>query len=346
MFAPPAPGLMSAETRCKMAKKTKEKKAPPPKLRVGVVGVGYLGKFHAEKYARMPDVDLVGVVDINPKQASEVATRLGTRKFKTYQDLLNQVDAVSVVVPTAHHYPVSQFFLRNGVDVLIEKPMTANLEEADALIQIAEQQGCIIQVGHLERFNPAVLALDGIVSQPRFIESHRLSQFKERGLDVSVVLDLMIHDIDIILNFVQSPVKKIHAAGISVISGNVDIANARLEFKNGCVANVTASRISMKNERKIRLFQKDAYISVDFANHDITIVRPDGKDPGALIPGMDIEQKSFAKADALDDELKSFVHAVSRRQVPEVTGQMGRNALQIALSIMDQIQRTSEHLVR
>lgn len=329
-----------------MATRTNKKKAAPPKLRAGVVGVGYLGKFHAEKYAHMPDVELVGVVDTNLEQVREVAARLGTRGFNNYQDLVGKVDAVSVVVPTAHHYPVSQFFLSNGVDVLIEKPMTSSLNEADALIQIAEQHGCIIQVGHLERFNPAVLALDGIITQPRFIESHRLSQFKERGLDVSVVLDLMIHDIDIILNFVHSPVKSIHAAGISVISGNVDIANARLEFRNGCVANVTASRISMKNERKIRLFQKDAYISVDFANNDITIVRPNGKAQESLIPGMAIEQKSFAKADALDDELKSFVHAVTKRQVPEVTGQMGRNALQIALSIMDQIQRTSEHLIR
>jgi predicted dehydrogenase len=329
-----------------MVKKNKKEQTDTPKLRVGVVGVGYLGKFHAEKYAHMSDVNLIGVVDTDKQQAKEIAAKVGARDFTHYQDLLGKVDAVSVVVPTAHHFPISQFFIENGVDVLIEKPMTATLEQADELLNLAERNGCIIQVGHLERFNPAVVALDGIITEPRFIESHRLSQFKERGLDVSVVLDLMIHDIDIILNFVQSPVKKINAAGISVISGNVDIANARLEFKNGCVANVTASRISMKNERKIRLFQKDAYISVDFANNDITIVRPNGKDPQAIIPGMAIEQKSFAKADALDDELKSFVHAVTQRQIPEVTGVMGRNALQIALSIMEQIQLSNDHMVR
>ncbi|MDA8137390.1 MAG: Gfo/Idh/MocA family oxidoreductase [Desulfobacteraceae bacterium] len=328
-----------------MTKNTTESVRDGRKLRVGVIGVGYLGKFHAQKYARMTDVDLVGVVDTNIEQAQEVAQSVNAQAYTDYQELQGKVDAVSVVVPTAFHYPISQFFLTHGVDVLIEKPMTAELNEANALIQLAEKHNCILQVGHLERFNPAVLALEGIVNQPLFIESHRLSLFKERGLDVSVVLDLMIHDIDIILNFVQSPVKSIHAAGIPVISGNVDIANARLDFNNGCVANVTASRISMKTERKIRLFQKDAYISVDFAKHEITIVRPDGQAPHGVIPGMAIEQKAFAKADALDDELKSFVHAVTHREAPEVTGQMGRNALQIALDIMDQIQRSKERLL-
>ena len=316
------------------------------KLRVGVVGVGYLGKFHAEKYAHMSDVTLAGVVDADPTQADKVARQVGTRAYYRHQALMGKVDAVSIVVPTPFHFPISRDFLNHDVDVLIEKPMTERLDEADALIQLAEQRGCIIQVGHLERFNPAVVALDGIVRQPMFIESHRLSLFKERGLDVSVVLDLMIHDIDIILNFVQSPVKTIHAAGISVISHNVDIANARLEFECGCVANVTASRISMKNERKIRLFQKDAYISVDFANHEITMVRPDAQGVDGVIPGMAVDQRCFTKADALDDELKSFVKAVTRRQSPEVTGQMGRDALRIALSIMDQIQRTSQRLAR
>jgi len=329
-----------------MTKKIKQKGAAAPKLRVGVVGVGYLGKFHAEKYAHMPDVQLIGVVDTNPKQAAEVARKVGTQAYNSHQDLMGEVDAVSIVVPTANHFSISRDFLVNHVDVLIEKPITASLDEAEALIELAEENGCIIQVGHLERFNPAVVALDGIITQPRFIESHRLSQFKERGLDVSVVLDLMIHDIDIILNFVGSRVKSIHAAGISVISDHVDIANARLEFSNGCVANVTASRISMKNERKIRLFQKEAYISVDFANHEITVVRPGSDGEPGIIPGMTVEQRCFTKADALDDELKSFAHAVISRQAPEVTGQMGRDALKIALSIMEQIQRTSERLLR
>ncbi|MCP4113542.1 MAG: Gfo/Idh/MocA family oxidoreductase [Desulfobacteraceae bacterium] len=311
-----------------------------PRLRVGVIGVGYLGKFHAEKYARMNDVELAGIVDSDKSQAENVAGKLSAKAYPNYQDLLGKVDAVSIVVPTPAHFSISKFFLENDVDVLIEKPMTTTLKEADELIRIAESRGCIVQVGHLERFNPAVVALRDIVKKPMFIESHRLSVYKGRGTDVSVVLDLMIHDIDIILNFVKSEIKNIHSSGIPVISGHVDIANARLEFANGCVANVTASRISTKNERKIRLFQKDTYVSVDFANHDITVIqmRETGENAETeLIPGMDIKRMNFEKGDALDDELKSFVRSVINREASEVTGQMGRDALKIALSVMDQI---------
>ena len=306
-------------------------------LRVGVVGVGYLGKFHAEKYARMDNVDLVGIVDIDKTKAEVVARKMNTRAYPNYQDLFGKVDAVSIVVPTPVHFDVAMDFLKNDIDVLVEKPMTTTLEEADELIRCSKERGLIIQVGHLERFNPAVVALQDIIRKPMFIESHRLSIYKERCTDVSVVLDLMIHDIDIILNFVRSEITDIRAAGVPVISEHVDIANARLEFINGCVANVTASRISTKNERKIRLFQKDAYVSVDFANQGITVIQRNGKIENGLIPGMDIKQLSFAKGDALEDELKSFVKAVVRRETPEVTGQMGRDALKIALSIMNQI---------
>ena len=312
-------------------------KTSQEKLRVGVVGTGYLGKFHAEKYARMDDVELVGVVDIDRSQARQVAHSCDTKAFTNHVDLLKQVDAVSIVVPTPAHFAVSKDFLAHDIDVLIEKPMTTTMQEADELIEFAESRDLIIQVGHLERFNPAVLALDGIVKKPRFIESHRLSVYKERATDVSVVLDLMIHDIDIISNFVKSDIKSIHAAGIPVISEHVDIANARLEFDNGCVANVTASRISTKNERKIRLFQRDAYISVDFANHEITIIRQDDKRKNGIIPGMDINQLCFTKSDALDDELKAFVRSVKRREIPAVDGQVGRMALKIALDVMEQI---------
>ncbi len=316
------------------------------KLRVGVIGVGYLGTFHAQKYAAMDHVELVGIVDSDKPRAERVAGELGTRAYKNYRDLLGKVDAVSVVVPTQNHYDVSMAFLENDVDVLIEKPITTTLQEADRLIECAESRGLIIQVGHLERFNPAVMALDGIVTAPRFIESHRLSIFKPRGIDVSVVLDLMIHDIDIILNFVKSDIKHIHAAGIPVITDEVDIANARLEFENGCVANVTASRVSTKNERKIRMFQQDAYISMDFANHDITVINKSGEAGSDLIPGMDVKQLCFTKGDALDDEIKAFVSSVSRRVTPEVTGRVGRNALSIALNIMDQINTTNRRVLR
>ena len=246
-----------------------------------------------------------------------------------------------MVVPTADHYAVSRDFLRHNVDLLIEKPMTTTLDQADELIAYAAAHGLLIQVGHLERFNSAVAALRDIVTAPMFIESHRLATFKGRGTDVSVVLDLMIHDIDIIASFVRSEIRTIRAAGIPVISPEVDIANARLEFENGCVANVTASRISMKNERKIRLFQRDAYVSVDFSDHGITLIRKTGEHPEGIIPGMEIQNLCFTKGDALDDELKSFVRAVKRREEPEVTGQMGRDALRIALDIMEQIRSTN-----
>ena len=264
------------------------------KLRVGVVGVGYLGKFHSEKYARMNEVELTGVVDINKSRAEDIAGKFNTRAYLNHKDLFGKVDAVSIAVPTPAHFEVAKDFLKNDIHILIEKPM--------------------------------------------FIESHRLSIFKGRSTDVSVVLDLMIHDIDLILNFVGSEISDIRASGVPVISKHVDIANARLEFKSGCVANVTASRISTKNERKIRLFQRDAYVSVDFSKKGIIVIQQDSKARDSLIPGMDIKQISFEKGDALENELKFFVKAVDRRETPEVTAQMGRDALEIALDIMDQIK--------
>jgi len=310
------------------------------KLRVGVIGTGYLGKFHAEKYAAMEDAELIGIVDINRKQAEEVAEKLEVSAYFRPEDILGKVDAVSIVVPTPLHYPVSRLFLEHDVDVLIEKPITTTLNEADSLIDLAESRGLIIQVGHLERFNPAVIALEDVLGVPMFIESHRLSIFQPRGTDVDVVLDLMIHDIDIILNLVQSEVTGIQASGIPVITGHGDIANARLEFANGCVANVTASRIALKNERKIRLFQRDAYIAVDFANREITVIRRDGKQADGVIPGTDINRRCFTKSDALKEELVSFVQSVKNRVAPEVTGSMGRDALKVALSIMEQTEKT------
>lgn len=307
------------------------------KVRVGVIGVGYLGKFHTEKYSRMDNVQLVGVVDIDRVLAEEVAARFDTRAFADYRDLFGHVDAVSIVVPTEDHFSVATECLNHDLDVLIEKPITATLEQADDLIKIAESRKRVMQIGHLERFNPAVIALKDIVHNPLFIEAHRLSIFKDRSTDVSVVLDLMIHDIDIIMNLVKSEIKSIHAAGAPVICEHADIANVRLEFESGCVANVTASRISTKNQRKIRLFQKDAYVSVDFTTRDITIIRRDESCAGDLIPGMDIRQHSFSEADALEDELASYIQAVNTRQTPVVSGNAGRQALGVALSITDQI---------
>ena len=315
------------------------------KIRVGVIGVGYLGKYHAEKYCRMNNVQLVGVVDTDRSRAEDVAASFRVRALTDCRDLFGSVDAVSIVVPTEAHYSVGAEFLKRDVDVLIEKPITTNLEQADELIKIAESRGRILQVGHLERFNPAVIALKDIVRNPMFIESHRLSIFKDRSTDISVVLDLMIHDIDIIMNVVMSEIKSIHAAGAPVVCQHADIANARLEFESGCVANVTASRISIKNQRKIRLFQKDAYISVDFANREITLICQDEKQSNGLIPGMVIRQRSFSEADVLEAELVSFIGAVSTREAPEVSGHAGRKALEVALNIMDQINvKIKQHM--
>ena len=315
------------------------------KLRVGVVGVGYLGKFHTEKYANMENVDLVGVVDLDKSKAEKIAAQFNTLSFSHHKDLINKIDAASIVASTPEHYTVARDFLENGIDVMIEKPITTSIEDADKLIALAKEKKLIIQVGHLERFNPAVIALRNIIKKPMFIESHRLSFYKERGIDVSVVLDLMIHDIDLISNFVKSELKSVHASGVPVISDHVDIANARLEFKNGCVANITASRISIKNERKIRLFQKDAYISVDFSNYKITIIRKTGANKKGLIPGMEIENISFQQGDALNDELISFVKAVRNRTSPEVTGEMGRDALKIAIATMQQMKNANSKLL-
>ncbi len=308
------------------------------KLRVGVIGVGYLGQFHAEKYARMSDVELVGIVDIDKSRAQTVAGKVNTKSFINHKALFGIVDAVSIAAPTPAHFEIAKDFLQHNIDILIEKPITETTEDADTLIRLSESRNLIIQVGHLERFNPAIVALKDIVKKPMFIESHRLSIFKGRCTDVSVVLDLMIHDIDLILNFVGSKIVGIHASGVPVVSEHVDIANARLEFESGCVANVTASRISTKDERKIRLFQKDAYVSVDFSKREVTAIQQNSNIDCGLIPGMDIKQMSFETGDALENELKSFVKAVNRREPPEVTAQMGRDALEIALSIMNQIK--------
>jgi len=315
------------------------------KVRVAVVGVGYLGRYHAEKYQKIPEAHLVGVVDIDRDRAETIALRAGTRPFGNHREILGQVDAVSIAVPTPQHFRIAMDFLQEGVDVLIEKPITSTLEEADTLIEAARTRGRFIQVGHLERFNPAVRALDGAVWNPLFIESHRLSRYKPRGTDVSVVLDLMIHDIDIILNFVKNRVKEIRAAGMSVVTPHVDIANARLEFENGCVANVTASRISLKDERKLRLFQRDKYISIDFARQEITVIDKSEEEKAGLIPGMRVQELDFPREDALEAELKAFTASVLHRTPPQVNGETGREALEVALQVMDQIHATSDPLL-
>ncbi len=308
------------------------------RIRAGVVGVGYLGRWHAEKYAGLDNTVLAGVVDADETQAKAIAEKLGTRAYTDYRDLYGIVDAVSIAVPTALHYEVAKAFLENGVDVLIEKPITTTVKQADELIEIAQRNNKIIQVGHLERFNPAIVSVRDLILDPVFIESNRLSIFQPRGTDVSVVHDLMIHDIDLILHFVKSGVHYCHALGTPLVTQSVDIANAHIEFENGATANVTASRISGKTERKIRLFQKDGYLSIDFANRAITHIRRAGAgEENCAIPGMHMENRSFEQGDALKEEIVSFVHAVETRSEPEVSGQMGRDALALAVDIVRQI---------
>jgi predicted dehydrogenase len=304
------------------------------KLRAAVIGVGYLGRFHAQKYASLEDVDLVGVVDASRERAEEVAAEVGTAAFTDYRQLLDSVDVVSIVVPTQYHYPVARECLEAGCHILLEKPITQTVEEADHLIRLAEDRGLVFQVGHLERFNPAVLALEGVLKKPLFIESHRLAPFKTRGTDVTVVLDLMIHDIDIILSMVPSAIKLVNSMGVPVLSEEVDIANARLQFENGCVANVTASRVSRDVVRKIRIFQSDAYISIDYQARKISIFRKD--DGGVPVPGLpnvSMEEKSFEQSDALLAEIRAFVDAVRDGTAPVVTGEDGKRALELALQI-------------
>jgi predicted dehydrogenase len=314
-------------------------------VRVGVIGVGYLGQYHAEKYAQMDNVNLVGVADIDPARARAIAARYGSQAFTDYRDLLGMVDAVSIAVPTESHFNVGLESLQRNVDVLIEKPMTTTLAQADKLIDVAESKRRILQVGHLERFNPAVLALNEYLTHPMFIEVHRLSIFKDRSTDISVVLDLMIHDIDILLNIVNSDIQSIHAAGVPVVCEHADIANVRLQFESGCVANVTASRISTKNQRKIRIFQKDAYVAVDFANREITLIRRNGDNSSGVVPGTEFQQMCFTEGDVLEDELTSYVQSVCTRETPVVSGHAGRRALAVALEIMGQVDKAIERYV-
>ena len=301
-------------------------------LKVGVIGVGYLGRFHAQKYAGLPETELTGVADVNRERAQQVAQELNTRAYTDYRELLPQVRAVSVAVPTSAHFAVVRDALAAGCQVLVEKPLVVTVAEADELVALARQRGRLLMVGHLERFNSAMEELKLRVTRPRFIESHRLGFFKERGTDVDVVLDLMIHDLDHVLNLVPSPVSEIRAAGISVLTDQVDLANVRLEFADGCIANLTASRMSFKSMRKFRLFQPDAYLAVDFENRELTAAF---RKEGALgpLPGVALETKRFPQEDILLKEIVAFVDAVQNGKEPPISGEAGRAALALALEI-------------
>ena len=302
-------------------------------LACAVIGTGYLGKFHAEKYAALDDCELVAVVDSNPEAARMVAEKNRTVALTDYRELLGKVDAVSIVVPTRLHYAVARDFLVAGAHVLVEKPITVTVEEADELIDLARRKQRCLMVGHLERFNAALLGLDLINEKPLFIESHRLAPFNPRANDVSVVLDLMIHDIDIILDIVDSEVERIDAKGVTVLTSDTDIANARLTFQNGCVANVTASRASLKVERKMRMFMPNRYVSVDFQNRILAQYRKGDREMFPGVPEITSEESVFENGDALLEEIKHFVVCIREGREPLVSGSAGRRALATATEI-------------
>jgi len=305
------------------------------KLRAAVIGVGYLGHFHAQKYALLEEAELAGVVDADPERARTIATALHTRPYTDYRELLGSIDVASIVVPTEHHHRVAQDCLEAGVHILLEKPVTETRTQAEELIALAERKRLVFQVGHLERFNPAVVEVQRLLDRPVFFESHRLSVFKPRGTDVNVVLDLMIHDIDIILSLVQQEIRELRASGYPVLTDEVDIANARLEFANGCVANVTASRVSQKAMRKMRIFQHDAYFSVDFPTSSIDIARRNGAERDEQgFPRISLEERKTAeKSDAILAEIQAFLDCVRTGATPPVTGRDGLQALAVALDI-------------
>ncbi len=306
------------------------------RLRVGVIGVGYLGKFHAGIYAAMPDVELVGVADVDAAAAAAVAAKQGCRVYTRAEDLLGKVDAVSIVVPTVHHLPVARPFLESGVHMLMEKPLAPDYEEALALVELAERSGAIFQVGHLERFNAGVMALVERVREPRFIEVHRLGGFVERATDVDVVTDLMIHDIDIVMSLVGSPIRDIAATGLPVLTEHVDIANARIEFANGAVANVTASRVSNKKQRRIRVFGRNGYHALNYIDQQIEVARAVSS-PGGGRAEIVAEQVAVEPRQPLDAELAEFIRSIRTGQPPLVGGRTGLEALRVALMVKEKI---------
>ena len=307
------------------------------RIRAAVIGVGYLGRFHAQKYAVLEGATLVGVADVSAENRERVAKELGVPAFADYRELLGRVDAVSIATPTALHYDIAVAFLGAGAHVLVEKPITDTVEDARRLIGIAAQCKRLLQVGHLERFNSGLLALDGILTTPRFIESHRLAPFKQRGTDVNVVLDLMIHDIHMIQDIVHAPIATLDAVGAPRLFGEIDIANARIRFTNGSVANTTASRVSLKTERKLRLFQDDAYMSVDLQQKVLTVVRKTDKPMQGDLPPVQIEERTFEQGDALRAEIESFLDCIANNKPPIVSGEDGLRALETAIRITEQV---------
>ena len=306
--------------------------------RVAVIGVGALGKHHARILAAMPGVDLVGIVDINEARAREIAGLVNAQAFSSAADVIGAVDAVTVAVPTESHSSVALPFLQRGIGVLVEKPLARNAAEAHQLIDAARLSGAVFGVGHTERFNPAVTAVRPLLDHPRFIEVHRLGTFPDRSLDIDVVFDLMIHDLDVVLSIVPSEVVAVEAVGVAVLTRRPDIANARLKFASGCIVNLTASRISKDRVRKIRIFQRDAYLSVDYAAQEVErwrLVKGNG-----AVPAIDGGKLPIVQEEPLGRELADFIAAVRARREPGVTGADGLRAINLAQRVTDEINRS------
>ena len=310
-------------------------------IRVGVIGVGRLGAFHAQKYHRLEQCELVGVADIDEKRAKKIAKSHGAAYFTDYRDMLQGVEAVSIATPTSIHYEIGKTCLSEGIHALIEKPICTTLDQARELIEAARSSGVKLQVGHVERFNPAILRADPLIQTPLFVEVHRLGNFSKRGTDVDVVLDLMIHDLDLVNHYVDSPVTHISAVGVPVLTSQGDIANVRLEFENGCVANLTASRVSKEKTRKFRLFQPNGYLSIDLLNHEVSWVKKVTKKvlgyPIILPRKLKVPEK-----DALEEEITSFLKAVAGEAPIKVTGEDGLRALKLAITIKDEMRKRLE----
>ncbi len=310
--------------------------------RIGVIGMGKMGKYHLQKYQQIDECAVVGIADVDEACVNGAAEGYSCATHTDHRDLIGKVDAVSIAVPTSDHYRTAKDFLANGIHVLLEKPIAATLAEADEMLRLSEEHGAIFQIGFIERFNPAITALAQFLEKPLFVESHRLHPFFNRGTDVDVVLDLMIHDLDIILHFVNSPLSQVDATGISVLSEEIDIANARITFENGCVANVTASRVTSKVMQKMRFFSEQGYNSVDFAKRELTSLhrRFDGQGK----PVISQNPVSIERRDPLEAEIRSFVQAVRTRQQPVVTGKDGRASLALSLEIIDRMNENLDRL--
>jgi predicted dehydrogenase len=308
------------------------------RIKAAVIGVGYLGRFHAQKYSQLTDqCELVGVVDGRSEVRATVSAEVRCAGFADYRELLGKVDAVSVVTPTPSHFEIADAFLAAGAHVLVEKPITETPDQARALIARAAAARRVLQVGHLERFNAAILAAEPHVTSPRFMECQRLAPYKERGTDVNVVLDLMIHDIDLVQSLARSEIVSIDAIGTPVFSGEIDIANARIRFANGCVANTTASRVSLKTERKLRIFEDAAYLSLDLQQKILTLIRKREAPPQAGQLPVSIEEANLEQGDALKSEIESFLNCIRNDRLPIVSGEDGLRALETAIRITEQV---------